>query len=252
LDTKRTVIVTGGGRGIGRDISSAFYHAGYHVLIASRQDSGLASQLGDRAKFVKTDVRQVEELKNLVDQTLNWTQTLNVLVNNAGLSGWRPLQKVDEPFWDLLIETNLKSALFATQAVVPKMKPGGVIINISSIAAKRGTANNSVYCAAKFGVSGITQALAKELGPQGIRVLAVCPVLIKTPGLLEALEGEFAPAFARGADAFLRQFAAEQSALQRLPSAQEVGEVCVFLASERASAMTGQAINVDCGVFPSL
>jgi 3-oxoacyl-[acyl-carrier protein] reductase/meso-butanediol dehydrogenase/(S,S)-butanediol dehydrogenase/diacetyl reductase len=171
-------------------------------------------------------------------------------VNNAGYSGWRPLDRIDEDFWDQMIDTNLKGVLFGCQAAAPHLPRGGSIINISSLAGKRGSANNSVYCASKFGVNGVTQALAKELGSRGIRVNAVCPVYVRTEGLLEALGDPVSPAGGADVESYLEDFAAKQSALGRLPRDEEVGSVCVFLASEAASAITGQCINVDCGVLP--
>ena len=133
-------------------------------------------------------------LRDLVEKALDWTGRLDLLVNNAGVSAWRPLAAIDESFWQEMIETNLKGVLFASQAAAAAMKPGSSIINISSLAGKRGSANNSVYCAAKFGVNGISQALAKELGSAGIRVNAVCPVYIATPGLEAALHQPASPA----------------------------------------------------------
>ena len=129
------------------------------------------------------------------------------------------------------------------------MKEGASIINISSIAGKRGSANNSAYCSSKFGVNGLTQSLAKELGPRGIRVNALCPVLIKTEGLSEALLEKYSPA-KLDPDKFISDFARDNAALKRLPTGKEVGDMAVFLASDNASAITGQCINVDCGVFP--
>jgi len=149
-----------------------------------------------------------------------------------------------------MIDVNLKGVLFGCQAAAAVMGRGSSIINVSSMAAKRGTANNSVYCAAKFGVNGITQALAKELGPRGIRVNACCPVLVTTDGLLTALAEEYAPAHGRSVSGFLESFCSANSALGHLPNADEVAQYCVFLASPMASAITGQCTNVDCGVFP--
>ena len=130
------------------------------------------------------------------------------------------------------------------------MTDGGSILNISSLAAKRGTSNNSAYSATKFGVTGLTQSLCKELGPKGIRVNAVCPVLVETPGLIAALNSDKSPA---GLDLskFLNDFAKNQSALGRLPTINEVAELCLFLSSEKASGITGQSINIDCGVLPN-
>jgi 3-oxoacyl-[acyl-carrier protein] reductase/meso-butanediol dehydrogenase/(S,S)-butanediol dehydrogenase/diacetyl reductase len=118
------------------------------------------------------------------------------------------------------------------------------------LAGKRGSANNSVYCATKFGVNGITQALAKELGSAGIRVNAVCPVYVRTEGLNEALEEAVSPTSGADTAAYLAAFATAQSALGVLPTAEQVAATCVFLASPAAAAITGQCLNVDCGVMP--
>ena len=250
MDERRTVVVTGGGKGIGASISRVFYDNGYHVVIGSRYDSGLAAELGQRAMFHSTDVRKPQELHALVQAALDWAGQLDVFINNAGFSAWRPVEKVDKDFWNQIIDTNLKGTFFGCQTAARHMKQGGCIINVSSLAGKRGSANNSIYCASKFGVNGITQALAKELGPRGIRVNAVCPVYVRTAGLLEALVEEDAPPAGRDVDAYLRDFAASNSALGTLPTGEEVAQACLFLASPAASAITGQCINVDCGVLP--
>lgn len=248
--TNRTVIITGGSRGIGAAISEAFYAEGTHVIIAGRTDTGLAEKLGSRARFISTDVRNPKELISLVNQAIEWTGRLDVLVNNAGVSAWRPLHQIDENFWHDMLDTNLKSVLFSCQAAVPFLPPGGSIINISSLAGKRGSANNSVYCAAKFGVNGITQSLAKELGHLGIRVNAVCPVYVTTAGLEEALGDVYAPTGGKEVTAYLTSFASTQSALGVLPTAVQVADACLFLSSSKGGAITGQCINVDCGVMP--
>jgi len=248
--TNRTVIITGGSRGIGAAISEAFHAGGYYVVIAGRKDTGLAEKLGSRARFVSTDVRYPQELMSLVKQTIEWTGQLDVLVNNAGVSAWRPLAKINERFWQDMLDTNLKSVLFSCQAAVPFLSSGGVIINISSLASKRGSANNSVYCAAKFGVNGITQSLAKELGHLGIRVNAVCPVYVVTAGLEEALTEHDSPTGGNNTADYIASFAATQSALGVLPTASQVADVCLFLSSAKGGAITGQCINVDCGVMP--
>ena len=245
-----TVIITGGSSGIGASISEAFYAQGYRVVIAGRSDNGLARTLGEFARFVAADVRLPQALRDLVAKALDWTGRLDILVNNAGVSAWRPLANIDESFWQEMIDTNLKGVLFASQAAVTAMKPGSSIINISSLAGKRGSANNSVYCAAKFGVNGITQALAKELGAAGIRVNAVCPVYVTTPGLEAALSQPNSPAAGLDIASYLSNFSSTQTALGVLPTAAQIAATCVFLASPSASAITGQCINVDCGVLP--
>jgi 3-oxoacyl-[acyl-carrier protein] reductase/meso-butanediol dehydrogenase/(S,S)-butanediol dehydrogenase/diacetyl reductase len=245
----RTVVVTGGGKGIGASVTEAFCAADSFVYYGSRTDSGLASRLSNRAQFVPCDVRNPQDLHALAERAVQETGAVDVWINNAGYSRWRPVADIDEAFWDNLLDTNLKGVLFGCQAAAKFMTPGSSIINMSSLASKRGTLNNSAYCASKFGVNGITQSLAKELGPYGIRVNAICPVLIGTDGLNEALQEESAPGNA-GVDEFLLHFALSQTALGRLPTAADVAAVSLFLASDAASAMTGQCINVDCGVLP--
>jgi 3-oxoacyl-[acyl-carrier protein] reductase/meso-butanediol dehydrogenase/(S,S)-butanediol dehydrogenase/diacetyl reductase len=247
---QRTILITGGSRGIGAAISRAFHSAGESVVIAGRTDTGLAVELGERARFVKTDVRRPDDLRSMVKQALAWTGQIDVLVNNAGVSAWRSLREIDASFWDEMVETNLKSVLFACQAAAPHLPRGGAIVNISSLAGKRGSANNSVYCATKFGVNGITQALAKELGAAGIRVNAVCPVYVRTSGLEEALQEARSPTGGREIGSYLAEFASTQAALGVLPTDAQVAAACVYLASPGAAAITGQCVNVDCGVLP--
>ena len=248
--TRRTIIITGGSRGIGAIISEVFHKEGYNVVIAGRTDTGLAKKLGDRVQFIATDVRHPQALKTLVQKTFEWTGQLDVLLNNAGVSAWQPLAEISETFWQEMVDTNLKSVLFSCQAAVPYLKNGSTIINISSLAGKRGSSNNSVYCATKFGVNGITQSLAKELGAHGIRVNAVCPVYVITDGLMEALNKPDAPTGGQDTKTYLANFATTQTALGILPTADQIAAMCLFLASPAAGAITGQCINVDCGVMP--
>ena len=246
----KTVIITGGTQGIGAAIAQAFYQNGMSVVIGARRDNGFVKELGKRARFFPIDVRRESDHREIIEQTLKWTKRLDVYVNCAGFSKWCSLRGVDEELWNEMIDTNLKGTFLGCKAAAEFLPEGGAIINVSSLAGKRGSANNSVYCISKFGVTGLTQALAKELGARGIRVNSVCPVYVKTKGLLEALSKKDSPSGGKDAAIYLQQFAAQNAALNRLPTAKEVAGVCVFLASPEASAITGQSINVDCGVLP--
>ena len=245
----KTAIVTGGNRGIGLAITNAFVTEGYKVIVGARHDTGIEEQSDSHSKFVAMDVKDEAGHRKLVQAAMDWTGQIDVYVNNAGYSEWRSIQNIDESFFNDLIGTNLKGAFWGCKVAADFLGTDGAIINVSSIAGKRGSVNNAMYCASKFGMNGLTQALAKELGPKTIRVNAVCPVLVATDGLIEALNGPHSPA-KDNTKRFLDDFAKTQSALGRLPTAEEVGAVCVFLASDKASAITGQCINVDCGVFP--
>lgn len=244
----RTVCITGGSRGIGRDLAIAFAQAGYRVFAGARNDSGIEAA-ADGIRFVPMDARRDADHAALVAAAMQATGRLDCYINNAGVSAWRPITEIDDAFLEDMLSTNIKSAFWGSKQAALALGSGGTIINISSLAAKRGTPNNSAYCAAKFGMTGLTQALAKELGPRSIRVNAICPVLVRTPGLIDALSDPSSPA--KGdPESFLAAFTASQSPLGRLPTGAEVAGMALYLDSPAASAVTGQSINVDCGVLP--
>jgi 3-oxoacyl-[acyl-carrier protein] reductase/meso-butanediol dehydrogenase/(S,S)-butanediol dehydrogenase/diacetyl reductase len=247
---QKTVIITGGSKGIGFAIAKYFYKKGYFVLIAARNEPENIKEIGENVKFQKTDVRYLKDHQNLIRNAINHTGKIDVYINCAGFSKWRSIDKVDEDFWNEMIETNLKGTYWGCKAAAEKLQKGGCIINVSSLAGKRGSSNNSVYCSSKFGVNGLTQALAKELGPKGIRINAVCPVYIQTEGVLNSLEEKDSPSGGKNVQDYLKKFSLENAALKRLPTGEEVAKLCYFLASEEASGMTGQCINIDCGVLP--
>jgi NAD(P)-dependent dehydrogenase (short-subunit alcohol dehydrogenase family) len=246
----KTIVITGGTKGIGSDIARKFLSEGWDVLVGARQKTGLALEKHERLKFKPIDVKNESEHHALVKTALDWTGSLDCFINCAGFSQWSPVQSVSDEFWNKMIDTNLKGTFWGCKVAVKNLSEGGSIVNVSSLAGKRGSANNSVYCASKFGTNGLTQALAKELGPKGIRVNAVCPVYVETPGLLDALGNIEAPPQGKSTAKYLDEFAISNAALQRLPKGSEVADLCFYLASSKASAITGQCINVDCGVLP--
>ena len=249
-DKQQTVVVTGGTKGIGLDIVRAFLEQGARVFAGARGEPEDFEANAPGAVFVKTDVRQRAEVRALVERAAADSGRVDVMVNNAGVSIWKTLSGIDEEFVDLLLDTNLKGAFWGSQAAANHMPGRGVIINVASLAGKRGSANNSVYCASKFGMVGLTQALAKELGPRQIRVNGVCPVYVNTDSLLGSLSGDHPEVGEMDPQAFLDQWGAKSAALQRLPTGGECAALCVYLAGDAASAITGQNINVDCGVLP--
>ena len=245
-----TVIVTGGNRGIGRSITESYVKAGYTVIVGARKEQNIRAIDPKHVIFRSIDVRDEAAHLSLAEIALNATGRLDAWVNNAGVSAWKPINEIDEAFFDELMGTNLKGAFWGCKAAAQHMTDeGGSIINISSIAGKRGSAKNAMYCATKFGMNGLTQSLAKELGPRRIRVNALCPVLIKTTGLMEALASPHSPANG-DPDGFLGNFQAANTATGSLPRGEDVGSLAVYLSSPENSAITGQCINVDCGVFP--
>ncbi len=241
-------IVTGGNKGIGLGITKKLVANNYKVIICG--SSSFKNDFNfDSVNFIKGDLSKYETHVKLVNTAIKLYGKLDLYVNNVGISEWKPISKIDINFLDKLIRTNLYSAFWGCKASESSLTKNGSIINISSIAGKRGSTNNSVYVSTKFAMNGLTQSLAKELGHKNIRVNAICPVLIKTEGLIEALKDEYAPGH-KDVDKFLDEFKVKQTALNRLPTIDEVAEMVLFLGSEKASAITGQCINIDCGVFP--
>ncbi len=225
-DHLRTAVITGGSKGIGAAIAKAFYQDGYAVIVCGRVDNGFARTLGRGAFFVKADVTKAAQMKALMAKTVRLTGHVDALVNCAGFSQWRSLHNIDGKFLQKMLDVNLKGMFFSCQAALPYLRSGAAIVNVASLAGKRGSANNSAYCAAKFGVVGLTQSLAKELGPRGIRVNAVCPVYVLTPAVLKALNAKNSPAAGKNVAAYLKGFALTQTALRRLPTAEEVAREC--------------------------
>lgn len=248
----KTVIVTGGAKGIGESIARAFVDAGAIVYAVSRSQPNDFEERLPGARFIATDITERDRVHSTFKRIVDATGGIDVLVNNAGISEWKALEKIDETFLRRMLDTNLSGSIWCCQAAaeVMRSKGGGSIVNVASLAGKRGSKNNSVYCAAKFGLVGVTQALAKELGIYGIRVNSICPVYVPTEGLLSALSGDHPEVGDQNPEAFLQEWGSRNAALGRLPTGRECGEACLWLASASAGAVTGQNINVDCGVLP--
>ena len=246
---KKTVIITGGNKGIGLAISKVFADDGYVVFVGARENTNELQALSGDVNFIQTDVKNEKDHQNLVKAAIEKTGRLDTYINNAGFSAWRSIANIDDDFLSNMLNTNLKGVFWGCKSALAVMKSGGNIINISSIAGKRGSSNNSAYCSSKFGVNAITQSLSKEVGKRNIRVNAVCPVIIPTNGLIEALDSPESPAYGN-VDGFIENFKKTQAALPKLPTGEQIGRFCLFIASDAAAALTGQCINVDCGVFP--
>ena len=242
-------IVTGGNKGIGLGITKLLLKNNYKVITCGRSSFEDLDKL-DGLDHFQGDITNYETHKNLVQNAISSYGKLDLYVNNVGISQWKPIEEINNDFLDKLFKTNIYSVFWGCKASQKYLQDtGGSIINISSIAGKRGSKNNSVYVATKFAMNGITQSLSKELGNKKIRVNAICPVLVRTDGLLKALSEKSAPGY-KNIDSFLEKFKETQTALNKLPSINDVAQMVLFLASKNASAITGQCINVDCGVFP--
>ena len=250
----KVAIVTGGGRGIGRAIATRFAIEGASVLIASRTESELRNVVtaielaGGKAAYVVADVSREAECEHIV-AAASRLGPLGVLVNNAGDYGpVKPIEEITPKEWDHVIAVHLRAAFLLTRLVLPGMyaRAGGVILNISSLSAKSAFSWGSPYASAKAGMLGLTRVAAAEGARRGVRVNAICPGPVTETKMSQDLGAALAKRLNVRADVQLAQFL--EGILQgRGQTADEIAAAAAFLASDQASAITGQAINVDGG-----
>ena len=250
----KTAIVTGGGRGIGEAIALALAAEGCSVAVAGRTQEYLEKVAGriqtldlrrDALPVVcdVSDPRSVEDLFAKVDQ--RWGK-LDILVNNAGQSHSELLHRLSLDTWQHMLDVNLTGTLICSQAALKRMLPrkSGRIINIASTAARIGFRYAGAYAAAKHGVLGLTRTMALETAASGITVNAICPGWVESDMLHQAIQTISAKTKRPPEEA--RQFLANESPQKRIIQPEEIAGTTVWLASDEARGVTGQAINV-CG-----
>ncbi|KGK31498.1 MULTISPECIES: SDR family NAD(P)-dependent oxidoreductase [Cellulophaga] len=242
----KVAVVTGGSRDIGRAISIKLAREGAKVVVNYNSSETGANEtvaeiksFGGEAIAVKADVSKLEDIKNLKAKTIEaFGENVHILVNNAGgLFARKTLQELDESFYDLLMNVNFKSTVFVTQAFEPLMSKGSAIVNLSSQAARDGGGGgSSLYASSKGAVTTFTRAMAKELGPKGIRVNALCPGLIGTKFHDDFTKDEIRVKVAAG------------TPLRREGSAAEVADLVAYLASDEASFISGNNLDINGGL----
>lgn len=243
--TDKTALITGGASGNGREIAKRFADEGMQVVVADVTDE---PRLGDQpthesiredggdALFVETDVTSISDLEAAVETTVEEYGSLDVMVNNAGIFEAKPIGEVDEGEYDRMMDINLKGVYFGCQVAIERMQSqddGGCIINLSSIAGLFAFDDSSVYCATKGGIATLSKELAVEQGPNGIRVNAINPGIIRTAMTTED----------SGADDEMT----DQIPLRRDGEPEEIASVAAFLASDDAAYVTGHNLVVDGG-----
>ena len=246
----RASLVTGGGRGIGRAIALALGRSGTAVAVAGRtrpQLEAAARELegeGARAIPLEMDVTSEQSVARALEALRADVPHLDVLVNNAGVGGGEPVAGSDVERWRRTIETNLIGTYLVTRAALPLMRPGGRIINLSSVLGRFGVPGYTAYCASKHAVIGFTRALALELAPRQITVNAICPGWVDTEMAEQGMR-QGAAATGQTLERF-RELALGAVPIKRIIQPEEVAALVAFLASPAASAITGQTYNI-CG-----
>lgn len=242
--TGKSAIVTGASRGIGRAIAIALAQEGAKVAVnfagseeKAEETVRMIEEAGGEAFAIRASVSSQEDVKQLVDGTMERFGSVDILVNNAGITKDNLLMRMKEEEWDDVLSTNLKGVFLCTKAVARPMmkKRSGTIVNLASVVGVAGNAGQANYVAAKAGVIGLTKTAAKELAARGIRVNAVAPGFITTD-MTDKLPED------------VKEAMLGQIPLGKLGDPEHVARAVVFLASEDSSYITGQTLHVDGGM----
>ncbi len=245
-------IITGAGRGIGKATALTFAREGAHVLVPdldAKGSEGVAKEiqaLGRKGVPLQMDVTRPADIQRMVDAAVREFGRIDILVNNAGITQVRDPMTLTEAEWDRTLDLNLKATFFCSQAVARQMakQQRGVILNAASISGRSGKPMMVDYCASKFGVIGITQALALAWAKHGIRVNAVAPGIVDTE-MWVGVDREWSALEGQPTGTMKRQRVAAIP-LGRIETPEDVAKVYTFLASDDAAYITGQTVNV-CG-----
>jgi meso-butanediol dehydrogenase / (S,S)-butanediol dehydrogenase / diacetyl reductase len=249
---RRVAVVTGAGSGIGAAIARELSHRG-HAVLATDLDPAAAERVAgecEEARPLAVDVTDRASIEAAAAAAVEEFGGLDVWVSNAGISHMARFTEVTEEELDLSLDVNLKGVFLCGQVAARTMRErgGGVIVNTASMAGKQGRVPYLAdYVASKFGVVGLTQAMALELAPDGIRVNSVCPGYVQTPMQDRELAWE---ATLRGSDPdAVKQLWLDDTPMGRLEQPEDVARVVAFLVGEDAAFMTGEAVAVNGGAF---
>lgn len=243
--TGKVVLITGGSRGIGAATAKLFAKAGADVAITYQGSDAKAKEvvneitkLGKKCQAYKGDISKNEFVKTMVHEVHKEFGKIDILVNNAGIWTYGEVDSMKENVWDQTMDVNLKGTFLCCHHVVPLMKKqgGGSIVNLSSTAGQRGEAFHSHYAATKGGIISFTKSLSTELGQFNIRVNSVAPGWVDTDMSAETLK-QSAP----------REEVRRSIPLGKIPTAEEIAGPILFLASDLASHITGEILNVNGG-----
>ena len=239
----KVAIVTGASRGIGKSITETLAKAGAHVVCASRTKDDLDSLVsslngkGLSTSYFSCDVSRLEDFKSLIDDTVSNHDSIDILINNAGITKDTLIMRMTENDWDTVIDINLKGVFNGIKCVTRQMmkQKYGRIINISSIVGLIGNPGQANYAASKAGIIGLSKATAKELASRNITVNTIAPGYISTE-MSDAIEEK------------TKENLLNQIPLGRIGSPEDIANMALYLASDQASYITGQTIAIDGGM----
>lgn len=242
------IIVTGGVKGIGRATVEILLDAGGKVSVLDVDNAGfdMEKTLGENVKFYECNIGKSDAVKSAIESAINHFGNIDVLVNVAGILKYATVTETSEELWDSIMDVNLKGAFLTSKYAIASMKKKGkgVIINVSSVQAFITQSQVAAYTTSKTALLGLTRSIAVDYGPE-IRCVAVCPGTINTPMLQDAIKESPDP------DAVFRE-CEEMHLVKKVGDPKEVGEFIAFLASDKASFMTGQAFRIDGGLGVSI
>ncbi len=251
MNAEKTVaIITGGAMGIGRAAAECLARDGCCVMIvdiqepAARQTAAELEAGNNRVAYCVADIARAEDDERAVQETVSRFGRVDILVNNAGIQTFGGPVDTTENTWDRTMNANLKGHWLMSKAAIPQMlKVGkGAIVNVSSVQGLASQPNVVAYATSKHGIIGLTRAMAVDLAPKGIRVNCVCPGTVDTPMIRWIIEQDEDPSR-------LEKTLNGMHPIGRIGRASEIGEVIAFLASDRASFMTGSIVTVDGGLL---
>lgn len=242
--SRRTALITGASRGIGRTCASVLAAAGYRVVLAARaldklEEAAQAIQSAGGESFViEADLANGDSIRTGFSKAAKEFGRIDVLVNNAGITKDGLAVRMKQTDWDLVLQTNLTGAFFAIQQVLPGMmrERWGRIVNISSVAGEMGNPGQANYAASKAGLIGLTKSLAQEVGSRNITVNAIAPGFIETD-MTHVLTPE------------LKNKMLEHTPLKRMGTPEDIASAVKFLVSEEASFITGHVLDVNGGIY---
>lgn len=243
--TNKTVIVTGGAKGIGEGCAAVFYRENANVAILDMDEKAgrtLVNQLGKRAYFVKCDVSKAGQVKDAMDKISERYGNIHFLVNNAGILKYASVTDTSEKEWDSVLDVNIKGAFLCAKYAIPHILDagGGVVINMSSVQAFVAQNNVAAYVTSKSALIGLTRSIAVDYAPM-VRSVAICPGGVDTPLNREAFRQSPDPEQ-------VRQETVDLHLVGRMAEQNEIGELVAFVCSEKGSFINGQPLRIDGGL----